>query len=412
MMAEEYSRDLSKKISSASQRSISSGVAYGNGRIYGYDKIPKSYVINEEEAVIVRQVFNWYIEGYGFRTIQKMLTERGIFSSTGTQFSLSTLKRMIKNEKYKGLLVSGKTRYNFETKKTELVAKDQRTYIEDGIPAIVTEDIWERANEIIRRKAKQYDDNRTRGMSTNYFAPEQSALSGKIICAKCGKVFWHNPYTTKVNKLRRDIWVCSTYKSWGVKYCKNHNIEYNKILDKVKEILFLENKNCESVKATIEILRQSLDEGREQRVNSISSQIEKYNNRLNRLTDLVLDGMINKDEFLSKKSEIISKIDSLQTTLNNEKKQQESFLSKEQRLKEIKKFLETTITTESDITDNDIRKFVKKITVADEIVTVETSSGNEYSINPDDVIIHFMPRNKNFLAKLHQGANAPKIDNI
>ena len=97
----------------------------------------------------MRKIFNWYVNGYGFRTIQKKLTEIGVFSSTGTQFSLPTLKRMIKNEKYKGLLVSGKTKYNFETKKTEVLPPEQRTYIPNGIPAIVSEGIWEKANAII-----------------------------------------------------------------------------------------------------------------------------------------------------------------------------------------------------------------------------------------------------------------------
>lgn len=412
MMAEEYSRDLSKKILSASQRSINNGVAYGNSRIYGYDKIPKSFVINEEEAKIIRQIFDWYISGYGFRIIQRKLTEMGIFSSTGTQFSLSTLKRIIKNEKYKGVLVSGKTRYNFDTKKTVEVPKDKRKYIKGGIPAIVSEEVWEKANSIIKNKAKQYDDGRIKGVSKKCFIPEQSALSGKIFCAKCGKVFWHSPYTTKVNKLKRDIWMCSTYKSWGVKYCKNISIEFDKILAKVKEILFKENQKCSDIEATLNILKQTLDDGREKRISSVSAQIEKYNNRLGNLTDLLLDGIISKDDYISKKSEILSKIDNLQNVLKDEERERESYLSKEMRLVEIRRFLETNVSTIDDITDDDIRKFIKIITVSEEEIIVETNSGNTYTIDADDIKMKFAPRNKAYLERIHQNLASQTNSNI
>jgi hypothetical protein len=196
---------------------------------------------------------------------------------------------MIKNEKYKGLLVSGKTHYDFNTKRMVEVPKEERHYIPDGIPAIVTEEVWEQANSIIRRKAKLYDDNRIRGISTNYFAPEQSALSGKIFCGKCGKVYWHSPYTTQVNKLRRDIWICSTYKSWGVKYCKNHSIEFSAILNKVKEILYQENKEDYDITEIISLVSKSINDTYTDKTLPLQRQLDKYNNRLNNLTDLVLD---------------------------------------------------------------------------------------------------------------------------
>ena len=402
MMAEEDSRKLTKKINSAANRSIKGGVAYGNGRIYGYDKIPRSYVINEEEAVIVRKIFNWYVNGYGFRTIQKKLTEIGVFSSTGTQFSLSTLKRMIKNEKYKGLLVSGKTKYNFETKKTEVLPPEQRTYIPNGIPAIVSEEIWEKANAIINKKSQvfNYDSGSKTGKFSNRFAPEQSVLSGKIHCGKCGKVYWHSPYITKVNRLRRDIWMCSTYKSLGVKYCKNHSIEFDKILDEVRQVLYLENQNCTSIKLTLDILNQTLDENQENKITGLTKQIERYNKRLSNLTDLLLDDLISKEEYTAKKEEIISKIKNLQLSIEQESTHNASLLSKKQRLKDIKDFLETNIVKPEDITDDDIRKFIKDIRVFNDVIVVETTAGNTYNIDPDKVKLKYAPRNKKYLQSL------------
>lgn len=404
MMAEEYSRDLSKKINSAAHRSIKQGVAYGNSKLYGYDKIPQSYIINEEEAEIVRQIFNWYVEGYGFRIIQKKLTNMGVYSSTGTQFSLSTLKRMIKNEKYKGMLVSGKTRYNFETKRNEIVPPDERVYIPNGIPAIVDEEIWNKANMLIVQKSEVFNKNYNQriGRFSNRFTPEQSALSGKIHCGKCGKVFWHSPYITKVNRLRRDIWMCSTYKSLGVKYCKNHSIEFTKILNKIRSILLEENHNPESIQLTLNILTQSLDDNRESKIKQLSKQVERYQKRLSNLTDLLLDELISKEEYTSKKEELNAKIANTQKMFETTSTDSHSSLNKKQRLQDIKCFLQTNIANVADITDNDIRKFVKDIKVFDDVIVLKTITGNSYNIDPDEVKLTFTPRNKQYLQDIKQ----------
>jgi uncharacterized protein (DUF342 family) len=194
--------------------------------------------------------------------------------------------------------------------------------------------------------------------------------------------------------------MCSTYKSWGVKYCKNYNIEFDKILNEIRQILFTENKNCTSIKITLDILRQTLDSGKENRINTLTKQLEKYRKRLNNLTDLLLDDVISKAEYISKKEEFTTKITSLQSELEKESIQQTQFIGKEKRLQEIKTFLETSVSDSSDITDDDIRKFIKRITVFDEKILVETESGNSYNIDPDNVKLKFMPRNKEYLQKI------------
>jgi hypothetical protein len=194
--------------------------------------------------------------------------------------------------------------------------------------------------------------------------------------------------------------MCSTYKSWGVKYCKNYNIEFDKILNEIRQILFTENKNCTSIKITLDILRQALDSGKENKINTLTKQLEKYKKRLNNLTDLLLDDVISKTEYISKKEEFTTKITSLQSELEKESIQQTQFIGKEKRLQEIKTFLETSVSDSSDITDDDIRKFIKRITVFDEKILVETESGNSYNIDPDNVKLKFMPRNKEYLQKI------------
>ena len=132
MMAEEYSRDLSKRITSAAQRSQKNGTVYGNNSMLGYRQVNGKLEIIPEEAELVKEIFELYAQGNGFRKISQILKTRGITSSTGTDFSVSTLKRMISNEKYKGILVSHKTSHNFETKKTTRNKKEDYIIIPNG----------------------------------------------------------------------------------------------------------------------------------------------------------------------------------------------------------------------------------------------------------------------------------------
>ena len=240
MMAEEYSRDLSRKIKSAAQRSQKNGTVYGNNRMLGYKQEGGKLTIIEEEAEIVRQVFEWYIQGDGFRVIQQKLLAKGIRSTTGTPFSLSTLKRMIKQEKYKGLLVSGKRRKNFETKKFEDVPKSEWVIIPNGVPAIVSEEVWEKANQCLRERCVEngIEYAKTRGTFKSNLYP----LSGKIYCGKCGKPYWHEFHLTKVNKIPRNTWQCSTYKAYGTrpdKGCQNKILRDDEFLKRTCKKFFL-----------------------------------------------------------------------------------------------------------------------------------------------------------------------------
>ena len=131
-------------------------------------------------------------------------------------------------------------------------------------------------------------------------------------------------------------------------------------------------------------------------------QLNKYNNRLNNLTDLVLDGMLSKDEFITKKTELVKKINSVQSEIEKIQLGQEEVEDKESRIRNIKQFLEAEIETVDDVTDDYIRRYVNKILVYDEKIVVETKSGNSYTVNPDDVRLKFSPRNQKYLEQIKQ----------
>ena len=376
MMAEEYSRDLSKKIRSAAQRSQKNGTVYGSNRMLGYKQEHGKLTIIEEEAEIVRQIFNWYIQGNGFRTIQRKLSDEGITSTTGTPFSLSTLKRMIKQEKYKGLLISGKRRKNFETKEFEVVPESEWTVIPNGVPAIVPEEIWNKANQCLKERCVKngLEYAKTKGSFKSNLYP----LSGKIYCGKCKKVYWHEFHLTKVNKIPRENWLCSTYKSFGSKSdkgCKNRILRNDIIMAKLKEILFLTYSQS-SVKETLDILKQTL------KTNTINPQSvldknTKLIKRKDKLLEMLLDEVITKNEYTEKKNELENQIKKNNEQYEKLLAESKNQVSVEDRLKEIEKFLSADFKSSDDIDDETVANIVDKIIVNDDTLDVYLKNGDK-----------------------------------
>lgn len=376
MMAEDYSRDLSKKIRSAAQRSQKNGTVYGNNRMLGYKQEGGKLTIIEEEAEIVRQVFEWYIQGDGFRVIQQKLLDKGIMSTTGTPFSLSTLKRMIKQEKYKGLLVSGKRRKNFETKQMVDVPESEWVIIPNGVPAIVSEEVWDKANQCLKERCVENGIEYAKKRGT--FQSNLYPLSGKIYCGKCGKPYWHDNYLTKVNKLPRSVWQCSTYKAYGVKSdrgCQNRILQNDVIMGKLKEILF-STYSTSSVKETLDILKDTLQ------TNTINPQTALDKNtklikRRDKLLEMLLDEVITKDEYTQKKNELDLQIEANNRHYEELLEQSKNQVSVEDRLNVIEQFLSSEFNSPDDIDDETVKNLVDKIIVTDDIIDVYLKNGDK-----------------------------------
>ncbi|MBR4330405.1 MAG: recombinase family protein, partial [Candidatus Riflebacteria bacterium] len=77
---------------------------------YNYDIEKKTLTVNPEEAVVVKYIFKRYIDGLGTHMIAKELMKLGYKTKKGnTRWSSSTVGDILKNVKYKGDLVLGKT---------------------------------------------------------------------------------------------------------------------------------------------------------------------------------------------------------------------------------------------------------------------------------------------------------------
>ena len=145
----------------------------------GYDVDPdsKKLIINENEAIIVRKIFDMYTSGYGYNTIIAHLNECGYVTKYGNEFAKNSLYSILRNKKYAGYYVYNQWdgKHNRHRAKPE----DEVICIPDGVPAIISEETYDKAAEIMAKHKLSPGANTAK---TTYL------LSGMIRCGHCGAI--------------------------------------------------------------------------------------------------------------------------------------------------------------------------------------------------------------------------------
>ena len=194
-------------------------------RFLGYDTDEKGkLVINREQAEIVERIYEEYLSGMTAEHIKRIFEKEGVKNWEGqAKWEASTIKSILKNEKYKGDAILQKTyTVDFLSKKrAKNKGNIQQYHIEENHNAIIDPLIWEAVQlENLRREEyiKKY------GLTAYATKPETNPFAGKIICGHCNK-----PYIRKTWKSGGDlrkVWQCQErYKLKGVEGCSNRNVD-------------------------------------------------------------------------------------------------------------------------------------------------------------------------------------------
>lgn len=240
-MAQDEIRRLSERVKFGMQRSIEKGTILGNNKLYGYNKLNNELIINKEESLIVKRLYNLYaINDISLTKIAKLFNKENIKTNNNKKWSTATLSRMIKNPKYKGYYCGKKTEVtDYINKKIKyLPSSSWITYKDKKIPPIIDEKLWNKANKKINQNKKTNNKN-------NYL------FSNKIYCSKDNHVFHRRNQNNKVS------WLCSNYLINGKKTCKTPIIKEEELLN----VLFntLHNLNI-NIKEPLNILKKIYNE--------------------------------------------------------------------------------------------------------------------------------------------------------
>ena len=179
--------------------------------LYGYDSRNGEITVNEEEAEIVRVVFNKALHGESMDSIARYLNERGIKGPRGGRYTGSRVREMLENEKYTGNAMLQKYFINDHLEKKKLVNSGQlpKYYVENSHEAIIDEEVFEEVKSILQTRAEQSKAQRSE--------PQKSVFTGLIRCVSCGAYYVH-AYSHK------KIWQCGTYKRHGKDACSAKSI--------------------------------------------------------------------------------------------------------------------------------------------------------------------------------------------
>ena len=330
ILAEEYSRELSKKSNNAHRsRQKNDGPAVLTSHTYGYRKMPdKSLVILEDEAAVKRQMYELCAAGFGTRTIASILREQGVLNRNGKPFSDSAILKMIHNPINKGTIVMNKKHYDFDSKKTLKVPLEEQYIYENKVPAIVSGELWERANQEIAKRAVKIKSRHGESMGRNQ---GKYHLSGKVYCGFCG-----NPYYRKSRSRYKDRkivyeWKCKKYLETGRPRARDGILESTAGCDNVhldEETLYclLEEVHAEKysydrekiIRNMTAMLKKVLKkEGLQPEIERVVEQEKEIRAQMSKLADKLLEGILPDQIYGEKQKELEKKLQAVKKKLES-----------------------------------------------------------------------------------------------
>ena len=168
-----------------------------------------------EEAAVIRYIYESYVDGgIGSKKIADALNAAGVQSRNGYPWDAKHIIGLLRNEKYKGDVIMGKSVRHFgEYHKNPNAEYAPRYYMEGTHEAIVDRDTWEAAQRILEDHSRNHCRTRI-----------AHSFTGMIECGCCGKNYLHKVNNSQC-KWQTDIWACRTYLRDGKKACGNSRIK-------------------------------------------------------------------------------------------------------------------------------------------------------------------------------------------
>ena len=207
--------------------------------LFGY-KISKGEIkIDEENAAIVKWIFDQYTSGTGCTKIAEMLREFGVPTIRGGKWTADRVRNIILNEKYKGdALLQKKFVSDHLTKALKKNKGELPMYYAEGThEPIVEKDAFDKATEILEKNRKKARTSRK--------TPKRYIFTGKIKCNNCGKNYKRKIYNKKI------YWMCQTYAEEGRNVCSSKQIPEEILMSKICEVLGINDFNEDLFKEKI-----------------------------------------------------------------------------------------------------------------------------------------------------------------
>ena len=340
-VAQDEIRKLSERLKFGFRQAIKNGHVLGNDKLYGYDKKDCVLTVNEEEAEIIRIIFDLYgNQRLGTRTISKRLMELGYTSREGNAFNTLTIRHILENPKYKGWYCGNKSQsVDYRTKRNVLLDESEWvTYPDPSIPAIVPEELWNRANALYKIRREEMKSHSS-GVSFHNRYP----YSAKIYCEEHGTTFHRQVIQTK--KGQQEVWQCKVYRSHGRAACSAPQIRSSDLdvilSDIFKELVRDKEKIIDSLVTVLTNIPKEVDYGKLRC--QVENEMDDLERKKNRLLDLSIAGALTVEEFKKRNDAFNAQILECQGKLTAIRQEEENRTSEELDIPAIRRALDEAL---------------------------------------------------------------------
>ena len=398
-LAQDESRKLSSRVKFGHRQAIENGHVLGSSNITGYKKDNCKLVIVENEAKFIKTLFELYASGkYGFQKLSKKLSELGYLNKKGKLYDKDSLKRMIENPKYKGYY-RAKTYeiLDYRTKRRKKNSLDEQVLYKckDGsIPAIISEELWDQANKILKSRTKGYENN-------NYWSGGlKYAFSSKIYCKEHNTNFQRSHGSKNKN---RPTWSCSMYLQHRLAACESPIIAeidlYNIISSIMNNIIPQKKSIIDNMLKLYENIDRNDDYYKE--LELLNNNIKIIEEKKSMALDLVFNGDISKDSLKMQFEKYDQEIKSFNVKKTMIIKQIERLNNSHDNLDRMTKLIE------EEINGGSLNEFIRKF--VDEII-ISKIDGDRYNIKLDIYLDLFGEEKSKIKGAIH--INGATDDNI
>ena len=332
-LAQEESRKISERVLAGQKISRQKGVLYGTGNILGYDRLNGTYVINPEQAYVVRKIFELYASGMGYSKIRAELTCLGCKNAHGdVKWTMERIGRILRNATYKGYIGYNKSHSDGYLSQKRVNHRDEEfEYIKGDFEPIVSEDLWNRCEEIrLQKGVKLLDSN---GVTRKFGRKKpQSIWTSKLRCS-CGSAFrrflWHSNQNGKkaygYECYRQKRQVSRRYlEAHGLdtsQICTSKSIPYwhiDLMAKKVFQAVWKDRK--EAVLLACQMIEECAVQENIQSsavLDGLQSRAGKLKTRLKRLREIYADEDISREEFLSDSQQLHDELEHLEQQIQD-----------------------------------------------------------------------------------------------
>ena len=277
-------------------------IGYNGCLGYTYDKENKSISINQEEAEIVKYIFNRYAQGYTTDPI--------------------THKRVIN------------------------MGEENQYYIKEHHTAIIEPELFEKVQQILEKRAGSRSKGKRRG---NY--SRKYPFSSRIYCGFCGTILTRRNWNSKT-KNETPVWHCMNFVKRGKQECPKCKAMRETVIENcfVDVYKILCSNKGDIVNKFITRINSIITENSSSKlIENIETEKEKLRSKMNKLIDLSLENAIDRETFLERKEKMQNQIEQLNLKQEKLVLDERNKTNRKLSLNKLKRYLENgEIITEFD----------------------------------------------------------------